>query len=123
MAVIQEYFDYDDGYLKISFKSHRVIVKDSEIKLARMEFKLLNELFNNIGTVVEYDALLSKIWGYDYRDARGYLHDHIYSLRQKIEPDINNPKYIITVPGFGYRFEDWREKYEKKSRDYLRFIC
>lgn len=109
MAVISDYFDYEDNYLKIGIESHRVIVKDSEIKLSRVEFKLLIELIGKIGKVIEYDALLDKIWGASFRGARNYLHDHIYSSRHKIEADASHPKYITTIPSFGYRFEDRRE--------------
>jgi two-component system KDP operon response regulator KdpE len=105
MSIISDDFDYDDGYMRISFRSHRVIVAGIEIMLARVEFKLLAELVSNVGTVLEHNELLSRIWGAEYRGARDYLHDHINSLRHKIEAEAKNPKYIITVPGFGYRFD------------------
>jgi two-component system KDP operon response regulator KdpE len=98
-------FDYDDGYLKVDFQSHRVMVTGDEIILAPMEFKLLHELVINAGVVLEYNDLLSRVWGPEYRGTRDYLHDHIYSLRRKIEPDVKNPRYFITIPGFGYRFD------------------
>jgi DNA-binding response OmpR family regulator len=97
-------FDYDDGYLKVDFQSHCVMVANREIMLAPMEFKLLHELVINAGVVLQYNDLLSRVWGTEYRGSRDYLHDHIYSLRHKIEPDMKKPTYIITLPGFGYRF-------------------
>ena len=105
MGSVPESFDYDDGYLKISFQSHRVIVNGRETMLARVEFKLLHELVLNAGKVLKHNALLADIWGVEYHGARDYLHDHIYSLRRKIESDVKTPIYIITIPGFGYRFD------------------
>ena len=95
---------YDDSYMKIDSQSHRVIVAGIEIVLARIEFDLLIELMTNVGVVLKYDDLIKKIWGTEYCGARNYLHNYIYTLRRKIEPDPKNPGYIITIPKSGYRF-------------------
>jgi DNA-binding response OmpR family regulator len=98
-------FDYDDGYLKIDFRSNLTIVANHEIKLTPIESKLLRELVKNIRVGLEYDDLLNRVWGLEYQGARSYLHDYINSLRHKIEPDMKNPQYIINIFGRGYRFD------------------
>jgi two-component system, OmpR family, KDP operon response regulator KdpE len=79
--------------------------KIHDIKMTPIEYKLLKELIFNAGVVLEYDGLLSKVWG-KYAGSKNYLYDYISRLRKKIEPDANHPKYILTIPGFGYRFDD-----------------
>jgi two-component system KDP operon response regulator KdpE len=52
--------------------------------------------------------ILSKVWGYEYRDESQYVRLYITYLRQKIEPDPSNPRYIFTERGVGYRFVDFQ---------------
>jgi len=54
------------------------------------------------------EQLLSKAWGYEYREESHYLRLYITYLRQKIEPDPANPRYILTERGVGYRFVDFK---------------
>jgi len=56
-----------------------------------------------------HEQLLSKAWGYEYRDEDHYLRLYITYLRQKIEPDPAHPRYILTERGVGYRFVDYRQ--------------
>jgi len=56
-----------------------------------------------------HEMLLSKVWGYEYRDDTQLLRLYITYLRQKIEPDPGNPRYIFTERGVGYRFVDFRQ--------------
>jgi two-component system KDP operon response regulator KdpE len=72
----------------------------------------------NAGWVMTYDQLLSKVWGYEYRDEPHYVRLYVNYLRQKIEKDPANPQYILTERGVGYRFVDFvREKTEEKKSD------
>ena len=64
----------------------------------------------NAGWVVTHDQLLVKVWGYEYRDEPHYVRLYINYLRQKLEKDPANPKYILTERGVGYRFVDYKRQ-------------
>ena len=93
-----------DDRLGIDFNSHEVIVEGQRIKLRPTEFRLLYHLVENAGWVVPHETLLAKVWGYEYQEEVQYLRLYITYLRQKIEPDPSNPRYIFTERGVGYRF-------------------
>ncbi len=97
-----------DDYLQIDFANRRVIAGGKEVKLRPTEYRLLYHLVQNAGHIVPHDTLLSKVWGYEYRDETHYLRLYITYLRQKLEPDAANPRYIFTERGVGYRFVDFR---------------
>ena len=63
----------------------------------------------------EVDQLLAKVWGYEYRDEPHYVRLYINYLRQKLEKDAANPKYILTERGVGYRFVDFRRSGKEKE--------
>lgn len=92
------------GNIRINTKSHRVFVNDSEIELKNQEYKLLLYLVTNADMVLSKDALYERIWGYDALGDNATVAVHINRLREKIEDDPTNPKYIQTVWGAGYRF-------------------
>lgn len=94
----------NDG-LKINFAQRQVTVAGREVKLTPTEYMLIQEFALNSGKVLTHNYLLSKVWGPEYREEREYLHVFIGRLRREIEPDTRNPKYIITVPGVGYKFQ------------------
>ncbi|ROR26318.1 two-component system alkaline phosphatase synthesis response regulator PhoP [Mobilisporobacter senegalensis] len=81
-----------------------VQVNDADIELSLKEFELLYLLAENRGIVFSRDTLLEKIWGYDYLGETRTVDVHIRNLRKKIEEDDNNPIYIKTVRGVGYKF-------------------
>ena len=97
-----------DDYLQIDFNRRIVIAGGKEVKLRPTEYRLLYHLINNPGWVLTHEQLLSKVWGYEYRDESQYLRLYITYLRQKIEPDPSHPRYIFTERGVGYRFVDWK---------------
>jgi DNA-binding response OmpR family regulator len=99
-----------DDYLSVDLNTAEVIVGGERIKLRPTEFRLLRHLIENAGWTVPHSTLLSKVWGYEYKDAISYLRLYINYLRKKIEPDLNNPRYIFTERGMGYRFVDYRRK-------------
>jgi two-component system KDP operon response regulator KdpE len=99
-----------DDRLKIDFGRREVWVNGELVKLRPTEYRLLFHLVQNAGWVVTYDQLLSKVWGYEYRDEPHYVRLYINYLRQKLEEDPSNPKYILTERGVGYRFVDFRRK-------------
>ncbi len=99
-----------DENLSVDFNTAEVIVAGERIKLRPTEFRLLRHLIENAGWTVPHSTLLSKVWGYEYKDAISYLRLYINYLRKKIEPDLSNPRYIFTERGMGYRFMDYRRK-------------
>ncbi len=99
-----------DDYLQIDFSRRQVFVNGKEVKLRPTEYRLLYHLVKNAGHVLTHEMILSKVWGYEYRDESQYVRLYITYLRQKIEPDPSNPKYILTERGIGYRFIDFKSK-------------
>ncbi len=97
-----------DDRLKIDFDRREVWVDGKLVKLRPTEYRLLYHLVQNAGWVVTHDQLLAKVWGYEYRDEPHYVRLYINYLRQKLEEDPANPKYILTERGVGYRFVDYR---------------
>jgi len=106
-----------DDRLQVDFPQREVIVEGQRVRLRPTEYRLLYHLVNNAGWVMTHEMLLSKVWGYEYRDESGLLRLYITYLRQKIEPDPANPRYIFTERGIGYRFVDYKRKKEDGRQD------
>jgi DNA-binding response OmpR family regulator len=104
-----EVIDVDER-LKIDFSRREVWVEGALVKLRPTEYRLLYHLVQNAGWVLTYDQLLTKVWGYEYRDEPHYVRLYINYLRQKLEKDLENPKYILTERGVGYRFVDYKRQ-------------
>jgi len=104
-AAIPTQPSFTSGDLEINFAQRRVTVAGKEVKLTPTEYNLLQELVLNPGKVLTHIHLLGKIWGPEYREEREYLHVFVRRLRNKLEPDRANPRYIISVPGVGYQFK------------------
>jgi len=98
-----------DERFKIDFGRREVWVEGELVKLRPTEYRLLYHLVQNAGWVMTYDQLLTKVWGYEYRDEAHYVRLYVNYLRQKLEKDPANPKYILTERGVGYRFVDFRK--------------
>jgi two-component system KDP operon response regulator KdpE len=90
--------------LAIDFEHRRVSVKDKPVKLTPTEYTLLEQLVTRPDTVLTHRELLSNVWGAEYRDETEYLRVYVGRLRRKLEDDPANPKYLLTEPGVGYRF-------------------
>lgn len=95
---------FASGDLKISFAQRQVTVAGRDVKLTPMEFGLLQELTLNAGKILTHTHLLQKVWGPEYRDEKEYLHEFVRRLRNKLEPDKEKPRYIVSVPSIGYQF-------------------
>lgn len=102
-----------DERLKFDFDRREVFVEGEKVKLRPTEYRLLYHLVKNAGWVVPHEQLLAKVWGYEYRDETHYLRLYINYLRQKLEPEPSDPKYILTERGVGYRFVDFRREREE----------
>jgi len=105
LASISEVVIDDD--LRINFDQRKVIVRGQEIQLRPTEHRLLYQLVTNAGRLLSHEALLSRVWGPEYRDEDHYVRLYITYLRQKIEEDPKNPKYILSERGLGYRFKEF----------------
>jgi two-component system KDP operon response regulator KdpE len=101
-----------DERLKIDFDRREIWLEGKLVKLRPTEYRMLYHLVQNAGWVVSHDQLLTKVWGYEYRDEPHYVRLYINYLRQKLEIDPANPKYILTERGVGYRFVDFRRPKE-----------
>jgi len=99
-----------DEHLKMDFDRREVWLDDKLVKLRPTEYRLLYHLVQNAGWVVTHDQILTKVWGYEYRDEPHYVRLYINYLRKKLEEDPANPKYILTERGIGYRFVDFRRQ-------------
>ena len=91
------------GNLTINFENYNAFINNQPVKLSMKEFEILQFLFKNKNSTITRDTLLDKIWGYDYQPSSRTIDNFILKLRQKIEDDHNNPKYILTVHGIGYK--------------------
>ena len=92
------------GELEIDLAGHIVRLRGEEVRLSPTEFSLLGLLVSNVGKVLTHRVLLQSIWGPEYGGEAEYLRVYINRLRQKLEPDPANPRYLLTEPGVGYRF-------------------
>ncbi len=99
-----------DEHLKIDFERREIWLDGELVKLRPTEYRLLYHLVQNAGWVVTHDQLLAKVWGYEYRDEPHYVRLYINYLRQKLEKNPADPKYILTERGVGYRFVDFRRQ-------------
>lgn len=96
--------NFRSGELEINFASRRVNVAGREVKLTPTEYSLLQHLVTNPNKVLTHSMLLQKVWGEQYSLEKEYLRVFVGRLRKRLESDPLNPRYIITVPGVGYRF-------------------
>jgi len=94
---------YQIGSLVVNLDRHEVTQSGKEISLTPTEFELLNILVQNAGKVVTQRKLIQKVWGTGYEDVSSLLRVNISNLRHKIEPNPNQPCYILTEIGVGYR--------------------
>jgi two-component system, OmpR family, KDP operon response regulator KdpE len=92
------------GDFRIDLDAHTVSQAGKEIRLTPKEFELMTHLVRNAGKVLTHRALLGPIWGGDYIGQTEYLRVFIGQLRKKIESDPAKPRYIVTEPWLGYRF-------------------
>jgi two-component system KDP operon response regulator KdpE len=90
----------------IDFAERRVERPDgSEVQLSPIEWKLIESLAHRAGHLVTREALLEATWGPDAVDKAQYLRVYMASIRRKLEPDRSRPRYFVTAPGLGLRFD------------------
>lgn len=104
-----------DDRLKIDFSRREVWVEGEKVDLRPTEYRLLYHLVKNAGWVNTHEQLLTKVWGFEYRDEPHYVRLYVNYLRKKLEKDPSNPEYILTERGVGYRFVDFRREDEEED--------
>lgn len=97
------------GPIEIDFAQHRVTVDGEPVKLTPTEYRLLAYLASNANRVITHRELLRAVWGPEYGDETEYLRVYMRYLRQKVEPDPSNPRYLLTQPGAGYILDQREE--------------
>ena len=96
--------DFSAGPIGIDFAQHKVTVDGEPVKLTPTEYRLLAYMVTNVNRVIMHRELLRAVWGPEYGRETEYLRVYVRYLRQKLEPDPSNPRYILTQPGAGYMF-------------------
>ena len=100
--VSEPIFELD--YLKVDFERRHVWVKDQEIHLTPIEYKMLVLLITNRGKVLTHHFIQENVWGYETTDDYQSLRVFMANIRRKIEIDSSSPHFIITEVGVVYRF-------------------
>jgi YD repeat-containing protein len=93
------------GDLLIQPEAGVVRKRGEVVNLTRTEFRLLVELAEAAGRVLTREALLERVWGYDYFGDGKLVDVHIRRLRTKVEDNPSQPRYVVTARGFGYKLE------------------
>jgi two-component system, OmpR family, KDP operon response regulator KdpE len=98
-------YDFNHGRLSIDLERRQVLVDTKRLKLSPIEFRLLVYLARHAGKVLTFDHILTNVWGNEYKGSMDYVHVYVSHLRNKIEENPKEPRYILTVHGIGYMFE------------------
>lgn len=93
------------GDFRIDTAARKVQVRGNDVRLTPKEFEMLLYLAKRPGKVVNHRAILAAIWGGQSTEQVEYLRVFVGQLRKKLEPDASSPRYILTEPWVGYRFE------------------
>jgi two-component system KDP operon response regulator KdpE len=93
------------GDFHIDTAAHKVTVRRGEVRLTPKEFDLLVYMARHPGKVITHRTLLAAIWGGQSAEQVEYLRVFVGQLRKKLEPEASSPRYLITEPWVGYRFE------------------
>ncbi len=96
-------FPYRYRDLEVDFSSRRVRLRGVDAPLTAREYELLAYLARNAGKALTHRQILQAVWGSEYGEESDYLWTYARRIRRKIEPDRDNPCYLLTEPGVGYR--------------------
>jgi two-component system KDP operon response regulator KdpE len=94
-----------DFVVDLAAKRVRAGADGEEVRLTPTEWGLVEVLVRNAGKLVSQRQLLQDVWGPQYGDETNYLRVHMAHIRRKLEPEPSRPRYFLTEPGMGYRFE------------------
>jgi len=95
----------ESGDFHVNLETREITVHDKSIHLTPKEFDLLVYFIKHSGKVLTHRTLLAALWGGNYVEQNEYLRVFVGNLRKKIEPDASSPRYILTEPWIGYRFD------------------
>jgi two-component system, OmpR family, KDP operon response regulator KdpE len=95
----------DSGDFHVDLETREITVRGKSIHLTPKEFDLLVYFIKHSGKVLTHRTLLAALWGGNYVEQNEYLRVFVGNLRKKIEPDAASPRYILTEPWIGYRFD------------------
>jgi two-component system KDP operon response regulator KdpE len=90
---------------RVDLAAKQVVRDGREVRLTPTEWQLVELLVRNPGRLVSQRQLLHEVWGPQYREETNYLRVFIAQIRRKLEPDPAHPRYFITEPGMGYRYQ------------------
>jgi two-component system KDP operon response regulator KdpE len=93
------------GDFRVDLEARVVLVRGGEVHLTPKEYDLLIHFVRNAGKVLTHHNLLGAVWGGNYTEQGEYLRVFVGQLRKKIEPNPSTPRYILTEPWVGYRFD------------------
>jgi len=91
--------------LRVDLSKRQVFLKDIEVHLTPIEYRLLAYLIKNAGKVITHNQLLKEVWGPAYANQTHYVRVYMGMLRHKLEEDPSRPRYFINEPGVGYRLK------------------
>ena len=89
----------------VDLTAKHVTTSNGEVRLTPTEWHIVEVLVRNAGKLVSQRQLLQDVWGPQYGEETNYLRVHMAHIRRKLEPEASRPRYFITEPGMGYRFE------------------
>jgi len=101
----QEISTYTFGVVEVDFCQSELIRNRSIIQLSERETRLLRYFVENRGKTISRSALLQHVWGYRFASLTRTVDVHVMRLRHKIEENPKDPRFLVTVPGLGYRFD------------------
>ena len=97
---------YSFGEIEVDFGRHELRSRGNPVAITRTEFKLLTALIQHRGRVMTRDQLLENVWGLDNYVTDRTVDTHIANIRKKIEENPAHPRFLLTISGVGYRFDD-----------------
>jgi len=95
---------YSFGDVEVNLRSYQVLRRGKSVEFSSKEFELLKYFLCHPGETLSRDRLLDEVWGYDNYPTTRTVDAHIVRLRQKLEPVPDEPRFILTVHGVGYKF-------------------
>lgn len=97
--------ELSNGRIRMDLVRHEVFVDDESTFFTPKEYELLRYFMINRGKMITHKQILKEVWGPAHGEDMQYLRVYVSQLREKIEPDVKEPSYVITEPGIGYRME------------------
>lgn len=92
-------------HFTIDLQDKRALINGEDVRLTPIEWGLVSTLARSPGRLVTQRQLLQRVWGPQYENETNYLRVHMAHVRRKLEPEPSRPRYFITEPGMGYRFQ------------------